>query len=153
MIVVDVGCAPRPRDDGTIEESVSRLIARFHPERLYGSDPAVLRTAIVEDGCKVNLKPEAAWLYDGFIGYQEQGITSYVGEMVGPAAVPCFDLAKFIRSLEDEVVLKLDCEGAEAHLLPYLHEDGADALLSLILVEWHLDPLRLPWRCPLEVWS
>ncbi len=102
---------------------------------------------------KVWASQSAAWLYDGFIGYSESGITSQTGEMMGPAAVPCFDLAKFIRSLTGEIVLKLDCEGAEYELLPYVHEDGSDALLSLLLVEWHGEPLTLPFRCPVEVWS
>lgn len=153
--MIDVGC----HDYSNYPEdlSVGPLIKRFNPSVLYGFDPAATKAAIFWDSTRVLIEPQAAWVYDGFIGFSrnhENGLRSETGEMCGPAAVPCFDLAQFICDLpaNEEIVLKIDAEGAEHKLLPHLHEDGADALLSLILIEWHGEPLDLPFRSRLEMW-
>jgi FkbM family methyltransferase len=160
-VVIDVGCARHGND-----YSIERLIEEFSPEVLYGFDPSeaveVGRVEIGETRCKIERK--AAWIYDGEIGFREDGLGSWVTDDSDAPKVPCFDLAKFIRSLGGEAmpILKLDCEAAEYEILDHLIETGADHLLKLVWVEWHpFGPedhqarrLSIEERigCPLEEW-
>lgn len=139
MIVIDVGCASF---EGA--RSIPELIVRFNPDVIYGFDPnrdeVAIRTSV-----RVERSYAAAWTYDGTVGFYQDSTTSRVSDFPSKQ-VPCIDLARFIGELpEDEIVLRLDCEGAEHRLLEHLHETGADERLSLVLVEWHL-------RCPVEEW-
>lgn len=133
VIVIDLGCAPHGAD-----ASIEPLLARFSPGVLYGFDPLIghPRTALVGD-TRVDLEPKAAWTHDGFLGFVDQGIRSRVYEFEA-GTVPCFDLAAFVRSFQgEEIVLKMDIEGAEYELVPHLCDTRTDELLSLLLVEWH----------------
>lgn len=164
MIVIDVGCATYPQHPE--DESTMKLIERFKPSVYYGFDPhpSVVKTAIFEHGTRVLIEQKAAWTYDGFIGYTSGSnpLRATTGEAQGPAAVPCFDLAEFIIDLKDgRIVLKLDAEKAELTLLPHLARTGVDALLELLLIEWHCDTkeehqqregLLAMLACPVEEW-
>lgn len=179
MIVIDVGCARYGND-----YSIERLIEEFHPTRVYGFDPNqgfdeypwVMRldgptgptTATI-----VDIQKKAAWLYEGTVGFQSDGLNSWVTEMDGAPKVPCFDLADFIfakwkvsfargyegefERMEEEIVLKIDAEGSEYDLLRHLINKGADKLLKLAWVEWH-EPdrgraeIEAEIACPLEEW-
>ena len=126
----------------------------------------IVRPSVLTEGRTISFWRKAAWVYNGFIGYQEagiDGIRSYVGEAVGPTAVPCFDLAEFLRFSPENVILKMDCEGAEYTLIPYLVGTGAIERVELLLVEWHkpeggvlelkdgLAPIHVP--VPWEIWG
>jgi hypothetical protein len=60
-------------------------------------------------------------------------------------------------------VVKLDVEGAEFPILERLHEDGTDALVAELLVEWHDEKmadfaerkaaLLSSLRCPIGPWE
>jgi FkbM family methyltransferase len=150
MIVVDVGCARYGQDF-----SIERLIERFRPRKLYGFDPNLpqwetpfLRSeaaiwsaelgAYLVGETTVRLERMAAWTYDGEIGFRSEGLRSWVTSAPDAEKVPCFDLARFIAGLDDdEVVLKIDAEGAEYDLLEHLIDTRTDALLRLVWVEWH----------------
>ena len=154
-IVIDLGCATY--EDYPEDESVLKLIDRFHPSVLFGFDPnpSLVTTAIFERGCRVLLERRAAWTYDGFIGFSVDWnrLRGTTGEMMGPAAVPCFDIAKFIRELpEGELIVKMDIETAEYELVPHLMSQGVMGRISLLLIEWHGEPLPGPFDCPVEIW-
>lgn len=137
MIVIDAGCSDRP---GATPGSILHLIDRFHPDVLYGFDPNPdMDEADYSVGStRVITEQKAAWTTDGFVGYEENGMRSQVGDALGPAAVPCFDLVPFITDLKDSrVILKLDVEGAEYTLLEHMLARGAAELCERILVEWH----------------
>ena len=138
-IVIDVGCADQGHDN-----SIRKLVDRFHPGMLYGFDPAeAMGQAYMVEETSVFVNPtawgSAAWITDGYVGYIAEGDRSrVVDETESSAVAPCFDLARFIEALaEPEIILKLDCEGAEVPLLDHLRLSGADKQLSLILVEYH----------------
>lgn len=156
MICVDVGCAPRAREGAPgDEESILRLISRYHPRKLYGFDPGAVKARITENGTSVIVEPLAAWTYDGWIGFMEKGIRSHLSQDEEAIDVQCFDLAAFLIHLaaeDSEIILKLDVEGAEYTLLPHLHETGADQVVKLLLVEWHWEPMNLDMACPVELW-
>lgn len=135
-VVIDVGAAQYGGD-----YSMERLIDQFDPEWLYGIDPNPDLTFPLAGKTSVELVPAAAWIYDGTIGYQADGLNSWVTNRPGAPSVPCFDLARFIRELDekhnDRLILKLDCEGAEYELLDWLIDNDVDELLDLVIVEWH----------------
>lgn len=160
MIVVDLGCAEH---DG--EASVGPLIERFKPNRFYGFDPhpgtaEMFVNIAASPSVHLDLRAEAAWIYDGTIDYLQAGLRSRVGE---GEPVPCFDLARFILELpEDELVVKMDVEGAEKQLLEHLIANDADKRIALLLIEWHdhrdfvesfdRDDLISRLHCPMETW-
>lgn len=168
MIVIDIGCARYGND-----YSIERLIEEFHPSIIYGFDPnqgpdeypwlpnppagptgPTTATSIV-------IKKKAAWIFDGEIGFQSDGLNSWVTDMNGAPRVPCFDLANFIFDIfigkKHEIVLKIDAEGSEYDLLRHLISREADKLLKLAWVEWH-EPdrgraqIEAEISCPLEEW-
>lgn len=135
-VVIDVGAA---QHGGSY--SMERLVEQFEPEWLYGIDPSENLTFPLAGKTRVELIQSAAWIYDGKIGYRADGTNSWVTNDPHAPAVPCFDLARFIRELDEEhndrLVLKLDCEGAEYELLDWLIDNDVDELLDLVIVEWH----------------
>lgn len=138
-IVVDVGCATWGAD-----ESIPYLVETFEPEVVYGFDPAAEEFSGVLDGAMVHVRPAVAWVYDGTIGFKVEGLRGHV-DARQRAVFPAIDLARFVSELpEDEwIVLKIDAEGAEYHLLPHLRERDADLRLGLLLVEWHCEVCRI----------
>ena len=77
--------------------------------------------------------------------------------------VPCFDFSAWLRELPTRPVVKLDVEGAEFPILERMVEEGTDALVAELLVEWHDDKMddfferkeRLlsALRCPVHAWE
>lgn len=166
MIVIDVGCARYGND-----YSIERLLEEFKPDYLYGFDPGWEKdmfwpAADLDPKTIIHIQKTAAWIYHGEIGFQSDGLNSWVTEMNGAPQVPCFDLAEFLFDVSGvrvddgkpvEVVLKIDAEGSEYDLLRHLINKGADKLLKLAWVEWH-EPdrgraaIEAEIACPLEEW-
>lgn len=161
MIVVDVGCHPQGP-----EESVYKLVGKYAPDLLLGFDPfPELKegTEVTPGGTVIIRRQLAAWIHDGYVPFQIDGICSGV-DAEAMAAVECFDLNRLIRTLPaGDIILKLDCEGAEYGLLRRLADENLDERLSLVLVEWHppdtahgyfVPPdVRPVLRCPVEEWG
>lgn len=141
-VVVDVGCAARAGD-----ESVHKLIERFHPSLLIGYDPGARSATYEWHGTQVMIFPLAAWTHDGWVGWYEKGndgIESFGVDDDGvETQVPCVNLATVLRK-HDDVILKMDAEGAEYVLIPHLVSTGAIERVSLLLIEWHGDALPVP---------
>lgn len=140
MIVVDVGCMTH----GT-EESEGPLIRGFEPDLYLGFDAHPEMRDSVEyaraGATLVVRRRLVAWVYDGFVPLYVDGTTTGVlsreNRLAGPARVPCFDLATFLRALPQPLVLKLDVEGGEYPLLERIVDLGIDEHLDAVLVEWH----------------
>ena len=157
--VVDIGCATRGETD-----SISVLIDRFHPDVLCGFDPlpGLGEQEVDIEGCKVTVSGKAAWTQDGTVGYTEAGECSQTSEG-GETTVPCFDLSNWLATVDDdEIILKIDAEGAEYPLLERLLADDRDRLVSLLIVEWHDNityaderkaSLLARLRAPVEEWT
>ncbi len=55
-----------------------------------------------------------------------------------PGEVRCLDLAAVVTlGYGHNLTVKIDAEGAEWTLLPHLILKGVDALIDLLIVEWH----------------
>lgn len=151
-VVVDLGCL----DFGS-QDSIGSLIDEYKPSRVYGFDPhsALEETITWSDGVRVELRRQAAWLYDGEIHFHENLTKSTIfGD--GPP-VPCFDFSSWLRELAEPVVLKMDVEGAEYDLLEQIIDDGADVFIEELVVEWHDDVERGQaivdrLACPVKGW-
>lgn len=150
-VVIDIGCAQHGND-----YSIERLIDEFHPEYLYGFDPhesvidlSTIVNSVDQRGTMyetiVTTRRQAAWLYDGEIGFLSDGLNSCLSDR-DDTKVTCFDLARWIyekmpattkRGALHQVVLKMDAEGSEYDLLDRLIELGHDKLVDIAWIEWH----------------
>jgi hypothetical protein len=173
LIVVDIGCHPQGN-----EESIAKLCKAYKPTILYGFDPFPgLEPGIDWYDHRVPTRRRerweqtiivrsrlAAWTKDGFVSYQESGITSAVVPYVySPSVVPCFDLVAWLKTLplpEEELVLKIDAEGSEYPLLWAIYNTALDLLIKEALVEYHPEHAangwfeeRPPLRCPVDDWD
>jgi hypothetical protein len=156
VIVVDVGAMRQGP-----EESVHKLIGRFHPEVLFAFDPHPDFAEGVEcvDGTVVLSRRAAAWKHTGTINVRVDGDCTGVDQQ-GDARVECFNFPSWLRTLPAvEIVAKFDAEGAEHVLLSALADDGLDERLALALVEWHSPEMshgyfaeRPTLHCPVEEW-
>jgi FkbM family methyltransferase len=136
-IVIDVGAARYGGD-----YSMERLIDQFNPTHLYAFDPnPALEMPELCGETTIILHHAAAWIRGGTVGYRADGLNSWLTDDGRAPSVPCFDLAAFIKTLEekhdDKIVLKLDCEGSEYELLDWIIDQHADELLDVVIVEWH----------------
>jgi FkbM family methyltransferase len=175
MIVVDLGCFPH-HDHISIE----RLVELYRPDVLYGFDPwpeLVEGEPYVGD-TRVMLERKAAWIEDGEIEFAHvRGLRGWDSTVMRGKdsrnewtkagrvmRVPCFDLSAWLRTLPERPVVKLDVEGAEFPILEHLHQQGTDALLAELLVEWHDEKmaddlaarraeLMSVLRCPVLPWE
>jgi hypothetical protein len=162
VIVVDVGCQPHGE-----EASVPKLIDRFGPEILFGFDPwPWMEEGIERIGDTIVVRRRAAaWSHAGVVGIKVDGICTGIQteeRLPFDAAfiAEAFDFSGWLRACPpDEVVLKIDAEGAEYPLLAEIHASGLDERLKLVLVEWHSEEMahglyapRPELRCPVEEW-
>lgn len=151
-VVVDLGCYPHQDID-----SIGILADRYQPRLLLGFDPLAQPELFRRGDTVVMTVPLAAWTRSGTVGFQEAGIDSSVSNM-GGQTVGCFDLADLLAAFDGEqLVVKMDVEGAEYPLLEHLHAENADARLDLLIVEWHgdddeRDRLLPKMRCRIEEW-
>ncbi len=168
-IVVDLGCCGYERN-GKMEDSIFTLVKRFKPAVLFGFDPHPgLKEGVGQvHGTTVITSRRAAWTHDVGVGLSVNGNCTHVGADTSSGSwdeALSFDLAKWVRALPfAKIVLKLDVEGAEYVLLPYLIEQDLMDRFSRVLVEWHKGKLANGYEsdvasivkqisCPIEEWQ
>lgn len=99
----------------------------------------------------------AAWIENGSINLFQSGaheastvVTGKVENADWPqidyqsgSQVPCFDLSEWILrnvdSYDDELVIKMDIEGAEYDVLEKMLQDGSIDRVTILKCEWHYD--------------
>jgi FkbM family methyltransferase len=98
----------------------------------------------------------AAWTFDGHIDLFESGKNAASTVVLGkverngwpainyaaPGRVPCFDFSAWLLrtfTLQDDVTVKMDVEGAEYDLLEHMLESRAILLVRRLFCEWHQD--------------
>lgn len=160
-IVIDVGCARYGGD-----YSIERLIEQFEPDVLFGFDPAWEPEMYDHSAYStaVTVSTEVAWTRSGLVRFMLDGLNGQVGDADFWPNLRCIDLARFIKRFptDEEIILKMDCEGSEYELLEHLMFKGVDERLSLAWIEWHPrgvpDPaerrasIERRLRCPLDEW-
>jgi hypothetical protein len=170
-VVVDLGCCSYLRGE-RLEDSIQTLIKRFKPAILFGFDPHPALTEAVGQvyGTTVITSRKAAWMQSGRVSLTINGNCTHVTKprLSGYKeewAAECFDFAAWARTLpEANIVLKMDVEGAEYVLLPYLIEQGLMDRFSRLLIEWHTGEYANGYEsdraailadieCPVEEWQ
>ena len=151
-IVIDLGCAGRDAAD-----SLAVLAEEYSPDIIYGFDPSrqLLHDVRHRIGdADVVLERKAAWVVNGEISFCEDGSASRIGP---GSMVEVFDFSDWLRRLQaDEIIVKMDIEGAEVPVLRKMVADGTDLLVDELLVEWHYDEhdvkQEVEVRCPVREW-
>ncbi len=105
---------------------------------------------------RVEISQSAVWTQDGtidlFLGHHESS-TVMPGKRVppmydqqidydAPVSVPAIDFSAWLHRTvapDDQVVVKMDIEGAEYPVLRKLLSDGTIGRLSVLYIEWHYD--------------
>lgn len=99
----------------------------------------------------VVFKPWAAWTNDGHITFAKDGTETPLGStlMKGKEAiwdnsphveVKCFHFSKWLSqkfNQNDEVIVKMDVEGAEFPILEQMIKEGTITIPKILLVEFH----------------
>ena len=94
---------------------------------------------------------KAVWIYDGYVDFYIDNSKKRAGSTImkektsgdldsNPIRVECIDLSRFIEKSfkpEDEIILKLDIEGAEYQVLNKMIEDGTMSYIDQLFIEWH----------------
>lgn len=156
-MVIDVGAL----DWGPDASSIEKLADRFEPALLMAFDPyhEFSTRTWVRGETTVVQERKAAWTRNGKVSFWEDGTASRIPTGCGgleQLQVECFDLGELIERSSlayDDIILKLDCDGAEHAILPHLARTGALGMLSLLLVEFHGAYVGKPITVPWEVWS
>jgi FkbM family methyltransferase len=106
---------------------------------------------ITRDYPNVVFKPWAAWTFDGKLEFAKDETATPMGSTVMHSKkaiwdvyphveVKCFDFSKWLKQMfneNDEVIVKMDIEGAEFPVLEKMLKDGTITIPRLLFVEWH----------------
>lgn len=162
MILIDAGCATHGLMN-SLDESLRPLLRRFRPDVYFGFDlyPGMLDGETEINGTKCIFANRAVWTSNGFVSVVEQGnCTHVVSDMESARVVQAFDFGAFISVLPDDLIVKMDIEGAEYEVLWDLYERNLDTRIGTLLVEWHPEATangflrdRPPLRCQVEEWK
>jgi FkbM family methyltransferase len=105
---------------------------------------------------KYYFKPWAAWIYDGKIDMAIDGTKTPMGSTVMPSKVAiwdkfphvrveCFNFSKWLAdnfTPDDQVIIKMDIEGAEYPVLKKMIEEDTISLASYLFVEFHPNKVK-----------
>lgn len=137
------------------------LIDDPHSYQIYAFEPnpdlhdQMIRIS-KKDFDNVIFKPWAAWTYTGEIEIAIDKTRTPMGSTIMPTKVDiwdhhpkkmvkCFDFSQWLLDnfiLGDEVIVKMDIEGAEFEVLEKMIKDNSIAIPSYLFVEFHPNKVR-----------
>ena len=141
-------------DIGAWDGTSAEFFLRTHPQarsfNIYSfeCDKRNIQT-IIKKRLPVFLIEGAAWVKNGIAKYyygNDDGGTLYKSKKTGNInpnnfyEVPCFDIAEFIKTKfikTDNIIIKLNCEGAEYGIIPHLKKAGLIDWIDKWFVQWH----------------
>jgi FkbM family methyltransferase len=141
-------------------------IKRFKTSRFYTHDTKIWAVECNPMLKNINYGPgvraihEAAWICDGTVEFCLsktspgvcQGSSVYKEKRTGnldsahPVKVKCFDFSKFLTenfTISDNVLVKMNIEGAEYDVLEHLLKEGTIILIKELFVQWHYSKCRI----------
>lgn|SRR3990167_5268590 len=97
---------------------------------------------------------EAAWTHDGEIVFSQRDKTISssvmadknnfgIGEL---KKIPCFDFSSYVLSLNDDVLVRMNIEGAEYPILEQMIKTGAISKVKQLNVETHAHKMNDYWK-------
>lgn len=101
----------------------------------------------------ITLVEKAAWIFDGTVrfypglGPTKAGGTMYQSKITGGVSdkvfydVECEDIARYLDA--DYTIMKINAEGAEYDIIPYLCECGLLHRVNKWYIQWHWDKIGL----------
>jgi FkbM family methyltransferase len=149
-------------DLGANVGAVSKTFAQKNPDsEIFCVEPNIrlipaILGAAAELRRTINIIWSAAWTYDGTINLYQSSAAAASTIIDGkiehsgwpqidyskPEPVPCFDFSSWLLrrfSLHDDIILKMDVEGAEYDLLEKMLRDRSIYLVRRLICEWHFD--------------
>mgnify|MGYP001460204055 CR=1 FL=1 len=129
---------------------IKEIISFEADPRMWTKEASIVSTLI----------PVAVWIYNGQIDFQIITKNKYGGQYAGAGSlveekqqanksmhrevqlikVPCIDLVDWIKKnykSSDQIILKLDIEGAEYAILKKLIEEKLYYFINILYIEWH----------------
>lgn len=98
----------------------------------------------------IHFYDKAVWVHDGMVEFAVDSDKQPLGSTVESSKasiwnnnkhimVDCIDFSEWLKQFSgySEVVVKMDCEGAEFEILNKLLDDGTLPIITLLLVEFH----------------
>lgn len=104
---------------------------------------------------------KAAWIFDGFVNFYlskkspalVQGSSICKEKKTGnldtahPYLLPCIDFSQWIKNtfqLQDNIILKMNIEGAEYDILEKMIADDTIKYIKSAWIQWHWERCRMP---------
>jgi FkbM family methyltransferase len=141
-----------------------RMFMDAYPDRdLFAFEPNPVLIPMIAESVASGSRPQAVtianqaiWTHDGtvdlFLGHHESS-TLLEGKTVprrynqqidyeAPRAVPCIDFSAWLQrefAEDDEIIVKMNIEGAEYPVLSKMIEDETLSLVDTLFIEWHYD--------------
>lgn len=131
---------------------------RYTPDfKLYAFEcnPALAGTHY---GAGVTVIKSAIWTYDGELSFylnrkfpaRTQGSSAFREKITGnldskhPVTVKCIDFSRWLKdnfTIDDEVIVKMNVEGAEYPVLEKCVETGTITLIRELHIQWHYEKI------------
>ena len=147
---------------GHTGQSIERFVkSKFYKKdkyEMYSFEPIEHLSAVYRDREDINFIGKAVWIKDGFVDFfiskkkkMSQGSslikekTSGKLDKENPVNIPCIDLDKWIKenfSKDDNIILKMDIEGAEYEVLQHMIDNGSIKYLNRLYMEFHYNRLN-----------
>lgn len=142
-------------------------IKRFKEGKYYTPDSKIIAFECnptlkgVDYGEGVEVVHKCAWVEDGEIKFYiskanptcVQGSSVYRNKITGnldrenPIKMPCIDFSRYLSELigeDDNLIVKMNIEGAEYKILETLLTDGNIKLINTLFVSFHYKKINLP---------
>lgn len=132
----------------------------YRPDFLIYAFECSPALSFVTFGSDVNVIRKALWVYDGKINFyiskirpeMVQGSSVYKSKTTGnldtknPITVDCIDFSKFLKNNireDDNLIVKMNIEGAEYKVLEKCCKDGTISLIKKLFIQWHYHKIGL----------
>jgi len=131
-----------------------------HPWEIFcfEANPFLNHLVLLEEPFSVNFQQKAVWIKDGTIQFFIDKDPSCEGSSVcekktsgkldkdHPVVVHCVDLSQWIVKnfkKDDEIILKMDIEGAEYEVLEKMFKDNSISYINTLYIELHAEKIGL----------
>lgn len=137
---------------GNIGQATKWVLERYDVDKIDIFEPLDFNYEILKKNfrdSRINLHKKAVWIKDEMVNFYIQDYGNRVGSTIIkgkwntcqiPVQIEAIDLSNWIHQFIDESrynILKLDIEGAEYDLLPYLFANSVDKKIDEWFIEFH----------------
>lgn len=157
MTFIDIGCY----DGDTVEQFINwgQLIGDISDSTVYAFDPINyvdawkdIHDRHIKHVKNIVFDRRAAWIEDTTLEFSPARMGSTVMKekntwnSANTVQVPAFDFSTWLQNVNEDIYIKLDCEGAEYPILEKMIQDGTDKKVKLMFIEWHAEKMGQFWK-------